>query len=276
MRIHEHQDFLIYFGDAQDTIFPEKKEITKALGTVQERIGAQGLFFLKQVHGTDGVCIRDPFVSLDTRPNGRTRDERGELHKKSFNEITRDGHASPFVSSALRSLGEVGRIERYERTGDFIITDTAGLGIGVFTADCLPIVLYDEQHYACAVVHAGWRGAVNGIAARALDMMRFAFGTQPEHVRVYFGPSARRCCYSVGDDFYKNVPKYADMVLINGYFNNVLLNTLLLRDCGVREKNLYTANNVCTICDIDYWSYRRQGNAAGRQVTIVMLRRKQI
>ncbi len=46
---------------------------------------------------------------------------------------------------------------------DGVITDMNGVCVGVSTADCIPMMLFDKEHHACAAVHAGWRGTVKRI-----------------------------------------------------------------------------------------------------------------
>ncbi len=166
----------------------------------------------------------------------------------------------------------------FESTGDTIITTTAGVGVGVLTADCLPVVFHDPVHNAIAVVHAGWRGSVAGILQTTLQRMAFRYGSQSEDVWVYFGPSARVCCYEVGADFVKNLSVAPDFGTVlqtrNGrmFFNLPLFNRLRLHELGVPDEAVNEYYNTCTICSPAFHSYRRQGKAAGRQATIALLK----
>lgn len=164
----------------------------------------------------------------------------------------------------------------HEREGDFLITNKPGCAIGVLTADCLPIIFYDQTNNACGVVHAGWRGSVDKISTISLKAMMDSFGTKPELVKVYFGPCAKNCCYEVGSDFCKNVSdRYKKDVFrtVSGkiFFDNLRLNILQLLEMGVFEKNMISNYNMCTICDSSYHSYRRAGDAAGRQASVIVL-----
>ena len=166
---------------------------------------------------------------------------------------------------------------RFVGEGDFLITNRIGAAIGVLTADCLPIVLHDEKKHACGVVHAGWRGSVAGIAVRAIEAMQKNFGTDPIDVKAHFGPAAGRCCYEVGEGFYKNVSRrHVGEVVVskNGrfFFDNYKLNKLQLIDVGVLERNLINSYNLCTICNNSYHSYRRDRDKSKRQATVVVLR----
>jgi YfiH family protein len=87
--------------------------------------------------------------------------------------------------------------------GDALITNEPGILLTIQTADCIPILLADPENRAIAAIHAGWRGTVRRIAAKALGRMQMEFGTKPEDVIVALGPGIGRCCYEVGPDVAK-------------------------------------------------------------------------
>jgi len=160
-------------------------------------------------------------------------------------------------------------LELRERDGDFLVTKERGVAIGVLTADCLPIVLFDKKNCGVGVVHAGWRGSVKNISLKALEMMQKEFGTNPADVIAYFGPSARVCCYEVGRDF------EVSALCERGnkfFFDNTNFNYLQLLEAGVLEENIEKKYNLCTICSELYHSYRRDRDRSGRQATVVVLR----
>ena len=163
-----------------------------------------------------------------------------------------------------------------EQEGDFLITNRPGCAMGVLTADCLPIILYDAINQACGIIHAGWRGSVSGISKRAVEAMRVYFDTRPENLIVYFGPSAKNCCYAVDNDFYKIIPKEYEQNVVCAagtkfFLDNVELNRLQMLDVGVLSENMNFSNNTCTICNLSYHSFRRSGVQAGRQASIVVV-----
>lgn len=160
-------------------------------------------------------------------------------------------------------------IELFDRQGDALVSDVVGCGLGVLTADCLPVVLYDERRHVVSVVHAGWRGSVDGILRKTVFEMGQRFGTVSEDLVVFFGPSAGVCCYEVSEDFsVKECLVKRDNKL---FFDNSLFNYLELLSIGVLKKNIVMEYNVCTICNTSYHSYRRDGVLSGRQATIVSL-----
>ena len=67
---------------------------------------------------------------------------------------------------------------------DAVMTRLRGVCIGVSTADCIPLLLYDAEHDAIAAAHAGWRGTVKRIAEHTIRRMQQAYGTQPSGLQL--------------------------------------------------------------------------------------------
>lgn len=210
----------------------------------------------------------DPFVLQEYNKHIRALSEiKKNLNAKSLTFLNQvHGIKGHWVSSQQNT------IELLKREGDYLIADTPGHAIGVMTADCLPIVIYDPKKDIVSVVHAGWRSSVNGIVQKAIKDMR----SKPEDIQAYFGSSAKACCYEVSKDFYKNLTRYQDECFIQRkqkcFFDNVRFNRLLLLDLGVVDKNINMKCNLCTICNDSFHSYRRDAFKSGRQATVVVLK----
>ena len=78
---------------------------------------------------------------------------------------------------------------------DGLITNTPGLALVVFTADCTPILLYDPVTGAVGAVHAGWRGTAMDIAGKAVRAMEKAFNCESKNIRAAIGPNIGMCCF---------------------------------------------------------------------------------
>ena len=63
---------------------------------------------------------------------------------------------------------------------DAFITNLKGVAIGVRTADCVPVLLYDPATKTIAAVHAGWKGTVLNIVQEAIGVMQDCFGSNPK------------------------------------------------------------------------------------------------
>ncbi len=168
-------------------------------------------------------------------------------------------------------------LDMFRDRGDMLLSNRKAVGVGVLTADCLPIVLYDALCHCIAIVHAGWRGTLKNIVAKTVESMQNQFGCVPQHLQVFFGPSAKVCCYEVQKDFLQGLEEsvFADQVIINRgrlFFDLSLLNKLQLLDVGVLPERINDRYNICTICKKFFHSYRRDGKFAGRQATIAVLK----
>lgn len=163
----------------------------------------------------------------------------------------------------------------YAREGDFLVTDVPGVALGVSTADCVPLIFYDPEHHVLAVIHAGWRGTVAGIARQAFETMHARWNTNPKQLQVIVGPSARTCCYEVQPAIQQELGNYAQDVLVTRegklYLDVPRMNVLQLREVGVEESQWDFSHNICTICSPQYCSYRRDGARALRQMTCAAL-----
>lgn len=166
----------------------------------------------------------------------------------------------------------------FYKDGDYVITDLHNVGIGVVTADCLPVIMYAPSKHVIAVVHAGWKGSLQNVVAQAIEEMKQQYKIVPADLKVFFGPAAKACCYEVQQDFYDAFMNegYDATAFIRKknkiYFDNATFVSFQLRNLGISADNIYTKYNICTICDISFCSYRRDQEKAGRQVTVVALR----
>jgi polyphenol oxidase len=143
--------------------------------------------------------------------------------------------------------------------GDALVTNVGGLHIAVRTADCLPILLVDPVHRAIASIHSGWRGTVSGVAANAVSRMAAEFGTVAADLHAAIGPGIGACCFEVGPEV---AAQFGQSGRVHIDLAGALREQLAL--AGVGEARIYTSGD-CTYCQADqFWSFRRQGEAAGR------------
>ena len=85
---------------------------------------------------------------------------------------------------------------------DAIITDRKNFPIAVLTADCAPILIYDNKMKMIAAIHAGWKGAFKGIITKVIKFM-IKKGCKLENITAVIGPSISQKNYEVKDDFKK-------------------------------------------------------------------------
>lgn len=147
---------------------------------------------------------------------------------------------------------------------DALISSKSGVLIGVMTADCVPILLYDKN--VVAAVHAGWKGTKANIVAESVRTMRDNFGC--DNIIAGIGPSICKCCYEVDEKLAGEFSAtYRDCVtIVDGKYmlDLQLINRLQLIDAGVKEENI-EMSNICTSCENEsYFSYRKENGCSGR------------
>ncbi|MEK6531958.1 MAG: peptidoglycan editing factor PgeF [Deltaproteobacteria bacterium] len=163
---------------------------------------------------------------------------------------------------------------------DAIVTGLADTPIGILTADCVPILMFDPKRKAIAAAHAGWRGTAKGIAAEVVYAMKNSYKTNPADIIAAIGPHIRECCYSIGPDvageFKKTFGSMEGLVCKEKNASRLNLaeaNARVLEGAGVQRKNI-PLDPPCTSCRVkDFFSYRGQGPRTGRQLSFIMLRK---
>lgn len=90
--------------------------------------------------------------------------------------------------------------ERDEAEADALVTDRPGLGLGVLTADCQPVLFADHGAGVIGAAHAGWRGVLAGVLEATLAAME-ALGAQTRNIAAVIGPTISHGAYAVGPEF---------------------------------------------------------------------------
>ena len=161
---------------------------------------------------------------------------------------------------------------------DAIITNEKQLCIGISTADCVPILLYDTTKQAIGAVHAGWRGTVGKIVCKTIQKMQEHYNSFPQDLKAIIGPSISKEAFEVGDEVY-------DAFATAGFTMSEIAerrekwhidlwaaNFKLLVATGVKMENISVAN-ICTYNHYDtFFSARRLGINSGRIYTGILLK----
>lgn len=164
----------------------------------------------------------------------------------------------------------------FDYKGDFIITIENDVALGVLTADCLPIVFFDTHNSVISIAHSGWKGSIAGVVDTVINSMKSNFASQDKNIKIFLGPAAKKCCYTVTDEFLENSDEQIfreSIFKVDGklVFDNVLYTCSKLKYFGILEENINLNYNLCTICCEKFCSNRRGGVISGRQVTLVKL-----
>ena len=164
---------------------------------------------------------------------------------------------------------------------DGMVTNTPGLALVVFTADCTPILLHDPVTGAVGAVHAGWRGTAMDIAGKAVQTMVSAFGCDPENIRAAIGPNIGFCCFEVGaevptamvETFGPAVEKFIRPENDKYYVNLKEMNRHALSRAGVRHIEV---SQACTACEHNrFWSHRVTRGQRGSQGAIIVCKERE-
>lgn len=163
--------------------------------------------------------------------------------------------------------------------GDAVVTNVAGLLLGIQTADCTPILLVDPKAGIIGAVHAGWRGAATGIC-EATVLAMVALGATPANITAVIGPTISAANYEVGPQF------AADLLALYPNAGNRILTPAggkehfdlpgFVQDC-LNSAGVGTVEDLglCTYAEpARFFSHRyatHQGRRTGRQIALIGL-----
>jgi YfiH family protein len=95
--------------------------------------------------------------------------------------------------------GMVSQHQIWLKQADALVTRIQGYALGVFTADCLPLLLFDPVQRAVGIVHAGWRGTAKAICQKTVEKMKEVFQSRASTLLAALGPCIGPCCYEVDE-----------------------------------------------------------------------------
>ena len=150
---------------------------------------------------------------------------------------------------------------------DGLCTNQVGIPLLGITADCPLVLAYDPGVPAVGFAHAGWRGSLAGIASRLTEQMQASFGARASRMSAAIFPSAGPCCYEVRIDVvriartrWSDPKRYLHQRDGHTYLDLWAVNRDQLVACGIPLNQIDVAG-VCTICDRQFCSFRRDGKA---------------
>ncbi len=160
---------------------------------------------------------------------------------------------------------------------DAIVTDRPGLLLGILTADCAPILLANSQAGVIGAAHAGWRGAVAGVAASTVAAME-TLGARRDRIVAAVGPCIARGNYEVDHAFAERLGPDADRFFTDGpsgkpHFDLESFVVASLAEAGIGR---IEASGLDTYAEPDrFYSYRRATHRGepdyGRQLSLIGL-----
>ena len=185
-----------------------------------------------------------------------------------------------FHSSKFIFLGKNRKVTKKKIKADAIITDHEKLPIAVLTADCVPLLLYDNKRKMIAAIHAGWKGAFKGIVHKVIKFM-LTKGCRRKNLIVAIGPCISQKNYEVGiefknkfiqkhkknkiffkninNSFYFNLQNYVKSQL---RFNKISKIDMINIDTYENKNNFFSARRSLKLNHVDY----------GRNISIIMIK----
>lgn len=161
--------------------------------------------------------------------------------------------------------------------GDALIINEKKCAVGVFTADCVPIFLFDINKQVVGVVHSGWKGIYKEIVIKTIDKFVKNFNSNLNDIFVYIAPHNMKCCYNVGDDLKNLFLNHERFKNNSSIFDG---NNLNMIECikesitymGVPIQNI-TSLNYCTYCseDVKFYSYRKDKSSLNRLFSFIFI-----
>ena len=164
--------------------------------------------------------------------------------------------------------------------GDAIVTKIRNVGIGILTADCAPILLYDPKKKIIGCIHSGWRGALNGVIQNTIRKFK-ELDSNIDNLFAVIGPCIRKENYEVKIDFYEKFinqnPKYEEFFKKNvndkyifdlrGFINNKI-SDLNIKNIENIEMDTFAALET-------FYSYRRSRlnneKDYGRCISVILM-----
>ena len=181
-------------------------------------------------------------------------------------------------SSKFHYINKRSRLH-YNFEGDALVTDMKNVPIAVLTADCAPILIYDENKKMAAAIHAGWKGAYKGIVKKVIKFM-IKKGCSTKNITAVIGPCISSKNYQVREDFIKKFIKRDKKNILffkktknKDYFNlkkyvHFQLKSLNIKKIDIINKDTFNAKN-------NFFSARRSishnETDYGRNISIIMI-----
>lgn len=160
--------------------------------------------------------------------------------------------------------------------GDALVADQVGVAIAVITADCAPVLLVDPVAHVIGAVHAGWRGALDGVIGNSVAAME-ALGAERANIFAAVGPCIGPQSYEVDSEFRHNFLQeeavnasfFVDSVNAGHFmFDLPAYAAMQLQKAGVGAIDVLQADTCQD--EARFYSHRRSQDK-GRQVSVIML-----
>lgn len=149
------------------------------------------------------------------------------------------GTRTVIIDEAFLSLSPLEQAIRTDGV-DALSTNLTDVCVCVKTADCIPVLLWDDKTHIVSAVHAGWKGTLQRIVETNIEVLKSVYSTQPENLHAIIGPGISVDSFEVGEEVYEQFAKAG-----------FSMDTLARKYPGMRDKSE-------TRWHIDLWKCNRQ------------------
>ena len=230
--------------------------------------------------GRDGGVSVGPYASLNTASH--VGDDLGAVNQNRHLVLEAAGapcarlvvpnqvHGTDLVR--ISETAEVdAAIGQAEEGADGIVVETSGVAALLNFADCLPLVIVSPSG-RFAVVHAGWRGAVAGIAGKAARALAAGDSCGADAYNAYIGPHIRSECFEVGEDVASQFRDVFGEAVLEGASHVSLARavTLDLERAGLAASRIADCGICTKCCSERYYSYRASNGECGRHAAFAV------
>lgn len=202
-------------------------------------------------------------------------------------EIEENAFVKPVQThtSVVKCIDKVMASEELQNV-DGLITDQKKIALTTKNADCILFLFYDPVKKVIANVHSGWKGTFQKIAEKAVVKMINYYQCNPEDILCCICPSIRKCHFEVDEDvkdlcieIFRFTNRLEEIIEVGEIkdgkikykIDTVLINKILLKECGLKEKNIIDCD-ICSVCNHDkIHSARMEGKHFRRATAVICL-----
>ncbi len=242
-----------------------------------DHIQARHGFFTRKGGASSGI-----FAGLNCGPGSSDMSEAVAVNRARVTEamgLAPDGLVS-LVQTHSIDVATLSAPPATRLSADAMVTATPGIGLGILTADCQPVLFHDPRAGVVGAAHAGWRGTRDGVLEATLAAMQ-ALGARLSDVQVAIGPTISQAAYEVGPEFFETFTDddpAARRFFVGGIGDRMMFDLpgyalARLRAAGVGQAHWI---GHCTYRDPErFYSYRRTTHLReadyGRLISVIRL-----
>ena len=231
-----------------------------------EIINKNGMEFIKFKDGKVNIMFSVATNDISYKLADGTAKINLERLKKEFN-VEKVHYTNQVHGDLIINLDEE---ESTQREADGLILSRKNEIAGIFTADCVSVILYDGDKEVISAVHSGWKSTIADISKKSATIMKEKYGC--ENIKVIIGPCICSCCYEVSEELAQKFESKYGKGTTNGRMLDLKFAIKEQLKGLVRNEDIKDLN-LCTNCSTEYklHSYRTSGVESGRMFSFAFI-----